>query len=204
MDARVKPGHDGRMCGAAFVLHFRQAPSFSRRASARGLSRWPPPKRRGGRRAKRRDRALWARDLAAAWRLSARRPASLRRRAALSDGHWRPPSASSSQGVVVPPGGAPAPPERVPSEGAPAGAGPNPTNGATGSRPLTGSGGKDYMPRMEGGDKFFEIRGNAWRESGNDGDEILLARKPASSPHDRAGSALRAGEIASSCAAWGI
>ena len=41
----------------------------------------------------------------------------------------------------MPPGGAPAPPERVRLLArTPAGAGPNPTNGATGSRPLGGSG----------------------------------------------------------------
>jgi hypothetical protein len=59
-----------------------------------------------------------------------------------------PPSASSSRGVVVPPGGAPAPPECAACEAAPAGAGPIPTNGATGSRPLKGSGGREYGPRL--------------------------------------------------------
>ena len=52
----------------------RHTPSFSRRGCARVLSRWPPPKRRGGRRAKGRVQSVCARRLFwPAWRLSARR-----------------------------------------------------------------------------------------------------------------------------------
>lgn len=105
-------------------------------------ARWfreAPAKSEGRRRAKRRGPVSLSRPLEQrAWRLSARRPAFMRRRAALSDGPLRPasglkfaapfgstarpkpraglggpPSASSSRGVVVPPGGTPAPPGRV-------------------------------------------------------------------------------------------
>src|SRR6185437_14984146 len=132
-------------------------------------ARWfgeAPAKSEGRRRAKRRGPVSMSRPLEQrAWRLSARRPAFMRRRAALSDAPLRPasgskfaapfgstarpkpraglrgpPSASSSRGVVVPPGGTPAPPGRVSLlRSRPRAPARTPRAGATGSRPLGGS-----------------------------------------------------------------
>ncbi len=66
---------------SSIVLAARRRPSFGFRTLA-----W---RKRGGRRAKGRNQSVVARILADAWRLSARRPAFMRRRAALSDAPLR-------------------------------------------------------------------------------------------------------------------
>ena len=179
------------------VLHCRQAPSFSRgnyprslgRASlcgkARGTARQAArpflmcapccqgaaplgaPSRRSHYGAGPRFRETVSPCLRPGFRGAFRVTAPSRPRAGLNG----PPSASSSQGAVVPPGGAPAPPECAACEAAPAGAGPNPTNGATGSRPLRGSGEVEYSPSQKRNQVLFYV---SWPGSSRPSTAFLL------------------------------
>lgn len=128
----------------------------------------PPHEKRGGRRADWRDVSNVTQPLLAAWRLSARRPATFRRRAALSATALAvQPSAGSRRGVLVSPGGAPTPPERVSLLAHARGRRSEPHEPAQPVRVPHGSGHEDYMPVWEIGDKLFLKTLSGWEGWGN-------------------------------------